>query len=205
MRGKQCHAAYAYLGADPIVAASAACLLGLRERQQVVKVGVAVGGPAQVVGHPRGLGVRVMGEHNHRITDGEAVISLHDFDLRVPAAEHVESAEIARLFEEAFARVFNGEVENDDFNRLVLRAGLSADEVVILRAYAKYCKQIGFALPQGTIEAALSAHLNPFKRKRQKPVAWWSGVVDLGPKARELVPTPASTITGTEVTASRMN
>jgi glutamate dehydrogenase len=103
------------------------------------------------------MGVRVMGEHNHRITDGEAVISLHDFDLRVPAAEHVESAEIARLFEEAFARVFNGEVENDDFNRLVLRAGLSADEVVILRAYAKYCKQIGFALPQGTIEAALSA------------------------------------------------
>ena len=103
------------------------------------------------------MGVRVMSEHNHRIDDGATVISLHDFDLRVPVAEHVEPGEIARLFEDAFARVFNGEVENDDFNRLVLRAGLAADEVVILRAYAKYCKQIGFALPQGTIEAALSA------------------------------------------------
>ena len=54
--------------------------------------------------------------------------------------------------------MFRGEVENDDFNRLVLRAGLSADEIVVLRAYAKYLKQIGFALSQATIEATLAAH-----------------------------------------------
>ncbi len=53
--------------------------------------------------------------------------------------------------------VFRGEVENDDFNRLVLRAGLAADEIVVLRAYARYCKQIGFALSQATIEATLAA------------------------------------------------
>jgi glutamate dehydrogenase len=106
------------------------------------------------------MGVRVMGEHNHRIVDGEAVISMHDFDIRAPSSglvEHAESAEVARLFEDAFARVFEGRIENDDFNRLVLRAGLPADEVVVLRAYARYCKQIGFALSQGTIEAALAA------------------------------------------------
>jgi glutamate dehydrogenase len=106
------------------------------------------------------MGVRVMGEHNHLIVDGGVPISVHDFDLRAPAsglAEHAESAEVARLFEDAFARVFDGRVDNDDFNRLVLRAGLPADEVVVLRAYARYCKQIGFALSQGTIEAALAA------------------------------------------------
>ncbi|HEY2977733.1 MAG TPA: NAD-glutamate dehydrogenase domain-containing protein, partial [Burkholderiaceae bacterium] len=65
---------------------------------------------------------------------------------------------LARLFEDCFARVFRGEVENDDFNRLVLRAGLAADEIVVLRAYAKYLKQIGFALSQGAIEAALGMH-----------------------------------------------
>ena len=54
--------------------------------------------------------------------------------------------------------MFRGEVENDDFNRLVLRAGLAADEIVVLRAYAKYLKQIGFALSQATIEATLAAH-----------------------------------------------
>ncbi len=103
------------------------------------------------------MGVRVMGEHNHRINDGDTSISLHDFDLRAPIAEHAEPQEVARLFEDAFARAFVGEIENDDFNRLVLRAGLPADEVVILRAYARYCKQIGFALSQATIEAALAA------------------------------------------------
>jgi glutamate dehydrogenase len=106
------------------------------------------------------LGVRVMGEHNHRLADGDTTISLHDFDLRAPAGGWAEDAaphEVAALFEDAFARVFVGEVENDDFNRLVLRAGMPAAEVVILRAYARYCRQIGFALSQATIEAALAA------------------------------------------------
>jgi len=40
----------------------------------------------------------------------------------------------------------------------VLRAGLSADEIVVLRAYAKYLRQIGFALSQASIAATLVAH-----------------------------------------------
>ena len=31
---------------------------------------------------------------------------------------------------------------------------------------------------------ALAHHLNPFKRKRDKPVAYWSGIVDIGPEAK---------------------
>jgi glutamate dehydrogenase len=54
--------------------------------------------------------------------------------------------------------VFRGEVENDEFNRLVLLAGLSAEEVVVLRAYAKYLKQIGFPESQATIAATLASH-----------------------------------------------
>ena len=103
------------------------------------------------------MGVRVMGEHNHRIADADGFVSLHDFDIRAPIAEDAEPQEVARGFEDGFARVFDGRVENDDFNRLVLRAGLPAGEVVILRAYARYCKQIGFALSQATIEATLAA------------------------------------------------
>ncbi len=105
------------------------------------------------------MGVRVMGEHNHRICDpaaGDGFVSLHDFDIRASISEDADPQQVARLFEDAFARVFTGEMENDDFNRLVLRAGLPAEEVVILRAYARYCKQIGFALSQATIEATLA-------------------------------------------------
>lgn len=35
------------------------------------------------------------------------------------------------------------------------------------------------AAPGGDSEADLASHLNPFKRKRKPPVAWWSGLIDV--------------------------
>jgi glutamate dehydrogenase len=54
--------------------------------------------------------------------------------------------------------VFDGDVENDDFNRLVIAARLPATEVTILRAYARYMRQIGFPLSQAFIEATVAVH-----------------------------------------------
>jgi glutamate dehydrogenase len=106
------------------------------------------------------MGVRVIGETSWRITgnaQNAAGLSIHDFDLHAPAAAEGDWETIAPLFEDAFARVLRGEVESDDFNRLVLLAGIAAEEVVILRAYAKYLRQIGFAQLQSTIAATLAA------------------------------------------------
>jgi glutamate dehydrogenase len=106
------------------------------------------------------MGVRVLGEYNHRIDapDEAQAVYLHDFELEAHPATEIEPQAMARLFEDAFARVFRGEVENDDFNRLVLLAGLAAEEIVVLRACAKYLKQIGFAQSQATISATLANH-----------------------------------------------
>jgi len=106
------------------------------------------------------MGVRVLGEDNFRIgapqTDPSGV-SIHDFKLQAQLSDEFEPEPLARLFEDCFGRVFRGEVENDDFNRLVLRAALGAEDIVVLRAYARYCRQIGFPLSQATIEATLAA------------------------------------------------
>ncbi|WP_128000843.1 NAD-glutamate dehydrogenase [Piscinibacter defluvii] len=104
------------------------------------------------------LGVRVLAEHSARLEGSDAAIGIYDFELSAPGSEEQEPDTLARLFEDTFARAFRGEIENDGFNRLVLRAGLAADEVVVLRAYAKYLKQIGFAISQAAIEATLVAH-----------------------------------------------
>lgn len=106
------------------------------------------------------MGVRVLAEDNHRIeaSGGGEPVYLHDFALEAQPNEEIDPQTLARLFEDAFARVFRGEVENDDFNRLVLLAALSAEEVVVLRAYAKYLKQVGFAHTQATITATLANH-----------------------------------------------
>ena len=44
------------------------------------------------------------------------------------------------------------------------------------------------AAPGGDGEdAAVGANLNPFRRKHDKPVVFWSGVVEVGPQAKELI------------------
>ncbi len=41
--------------------------------------------------------------------------------------------------------------------------------------------------PGGDGYEAIAANLNPFKRKQQKPVAYWSGIIDAGPEEKELI------------------
>jgi glutamate dehydrogenase len=105
------------------------------------------------------MGVRILTEHPARARPAEVgPMWVHDFELLALATSQVEVDKVKGLFEDAFLRVFDGRVENDEFNRLVLRAGLDADEVLVLRAYAKYLRQIGFALTPTFIEGTLNAH-----------------------------------------------
>src|SRR5205814_3460783 len=60
--------------------------------------------------------------------------------------------------QDAFARTWNGAVENDGFNRLVLGAELTWQEVGLLRAIAKYLRQAGSTFSQAYMEAPLARH-----------------------------------------------
>jgi uncharacterized protein YfaS (alpha-2-macroglobulin family) len=45
--------------------------------------------------------------------------------------------------------------------------------------------------PGGDEDAGLANRLNPFQRKTEPPVAWWSGVIEAGPQARHIeIPVP---------------
>ena len=111
------------------------------------------------------LGVRVDEERPYLIEpDGCAPVWIHDFGLEIapdPEGRPIDDVDIEKikpLFEDAFGRAWNGEIENDDFNRLVLRAGLAARDVTILRAYAKYLRQVGSTFSNAYIERALTAN-----------------------------------------------
>ncbi len=104
------------------------------------------------------MGVKVQDEHPHRVApQGMPSIAMHDFGLLAMQA-NVDVDALHQVFEDAFGKIFRGEVESDDFNRLVVAAGIAADDIVVLRAYGKYMRQIGFALSQPFIEATLTAH-----------------------------------------------
>jgi glutamate dehydrogenase len=106
------------------------------------------------------MGVKVLEELNYKVEpDGKPPVYLHDYGLSCVGDDtKPEVAPVKSGFEEAFARAWRGEIENDDFNRLVLRANLGWREVAILRAYRKYLRQIGFTFSQAYTEQALSAN-----------------------------------------------
>ena len=106
------------------------------------------------------MGLQVLDEHPHRVAPhGMSPVWIHDFGMMTAGADtEVEIDALHQVFEEAFGRIFRGEVESDDFNRLVVAARMPSDEIVVLRAYAKYMRQIGFPLSQAFIEGTLAAH-----------------------------------------------
>ncbi len=82
---------------------------------------------------------------------------IRDFEL-IARDLDAEPDGVRERFEDAFARVWDGQVENDGFNRLVLRAGLDWRQVVVLRAYYRYLRQIGFTASQSYVARTLSSY-----------------------------------------------
>lgn len=66
--------------------------------------------------------------------------------------------EVKPLFQEAFLEIYYGIAENDEFNKLVIGAKLASRDILILRSYAKYLRQVGFRFSQAYIAKALSSH-----------------------------------------------
>ncbi|MFP1155186.1 NAD-glutamate dehydrogenase [Mycobacterium sherrisii] len=65
---------------------------------------------------------------------------------------------MAERFADAVTAIWHGRVEIDRFNELVMRAGLTWQQVVLLRAYAKYLRQANFPYSQSYIESVLNEH-----------------------------------------------
>ncbi|ADG87513.1 NAD-glutamate dehydrogenase [Thermobispora bispora] len=104
------------------------------------------------------MGVEVVDERPYEITrdhgaSGQAWI--YDFGLRFTPPADVDERELRRLFHDAFAVLWRGDVECDGFNALVLAAGLTWEEAEVLRAYARYLRQAGTTFSQEYIERAL--------------------------------------------------
>ena len=77
------------------------------------------------------LGVQVVDQRPYEIRRSDGTIYLYDFGLQPPAA-HRELAEVRPQVENAFAATWRGEAEVDGYNELVLRAGLTWRQVVVL-------------------------------------------------------------------------
>ncbi|MEU7634476.1 MULTISPECIES: NAD-glutamate dehydrogenase [unclassified Streptomyces] len=105
------------------------------------------------------LGVEVVDERPHELRCADATLAwIYDFGLRMP--DYVSGDDSRERFQEAFTAVWTGAAESDDFNQLVLRAGLDWRQAMVLRAYAKYLRQAGSTFSQTYMEDTLSNNVH---------------------------------------------
>ena len=105
------------------------------------------------------MGVKVISERPYEVplADG-SIIWIQDFELIYSDAEQITPEDVREIFQESFAHIWRGHVEDDAFNRLGLTAQLSWREIVLLRAYCKYLLQTGIPFSQAYMERTLGAH-----------------------------------------------
>lgn len=105
------------------------------------------------------MGVRVIDERPYEILrENGPALWLHDIGLTYGGSDDLDVDQIRELFQDAFLHVWRGEAENDDFNRLVLMAGLGWRQVALFRAYARYMRQAGSTFSQAYVEQTLAQH-----------------------------------------------
>lgn len=140
------------------------------------------------------FGLKVIGESPHAIkTSAGETYWILDFSMLLTGKGKFNLEKVQSLFQDAFAKVWAGDLEDDGFNRLILGAELDGREVSILRAYAKYERQIGGTFSQSYIEDTFSRYPNiakliiklfnlkfdPKKKSTEKTIAKVEGDIEL--------------------------
>jgi glutamate dehydrogenase len=105
------------------------------------------------------LGMRAISERPYALTLADnGVAWINEFVMQYTHGGTFDMEALQSCFQEAFKRVWFGDAENDGFNQLVLAAGMGWRQIAMIRTYAKYFKQMGYAFSQDYIESALVKH-----------------------------------------------
>ncbi|MCU1736110.1 MULTISPECIES: NAD-glutamate dehydrogenase [unclassified Pseudomonas] len=105
------------------------------------------------------LGLRVLGEFPYRLRHNNGrEFWIHDFAFTAAEGLDLDIQQLNDTLQDAFVHIVRGDAENDAFNRLVLTAGLPWRDVALLRAYARYLKQIRLGFDLGYIASTLNNH-----------------------------------------------
>ncbi|BBZ51806.1 NAD-glutamate dehydrogenase [Mycobacterium heidelbergense] len=110
------------------------------------------------------MGVVVLEERPFTVTRPDGLpVWIYQFKIQPHPTISLASTEderdsTAERFADAVTAIWQGRVEIDRFNELVMRARLTWQQVVLMRAYAKYLRQAGFPYSQSHIESVLNEH-----------------------------------------------
>ncbi|WP_426417560.1 NAD-glutamate dehydrogenase [Aestuariirhabdus sp. LZHN29] len=102
------------------------------------------------------MGVRVLSARPYKIRSAnDNQFWLLDFLIAVTTDRDLDDPELKEQFQQCFARAYRGELENDGFNSLIISAGLSWRQCIIVRALSKYLIQAQVSFSQSYMEETL--------------------------------------------------
>ena len=128
---------------------------------------------SQVLPQLQHMGLEVVDEHPYEFGGsiacgpGEGHLAapfwIYDLGLRpapgaAPPAERDRAAALRAEFEAALTALWSEQIEDDGFNALVLAGGLTWRQVVLLRAYARYLRQVGIRFSQEYLQRVLRSN-----------------------------------------------
>jgi glutamate dehydrogenase len=104
------------------------------------------------------MGIEVLDERPYELElVGRDDVWIYDFGLRLPPGCDFNDKRAHNVIA-ALQLLWRGQLEEDGFNALVVRADMTWWQANLLRTYAKYLRQAGTTFSQGYIERALVDH-----------------------------------------------
>jgi glutamate dehydrogenase len=108
------------------------------------------------------MGLHVISERPYRLRAATGFapyeVWIQDFEMSTADGQPINPGKVSALFQDAFENVWIGRVENDGFNRLILKAGLDWRQAALLRAMCRYLLQTGLPFSQAYMEQVLAEH-----------------------------------------------
>ena len=108
------------------------------------------------------LGLRVIEEYAFSvIMEGDSkniTHAIHDFYLEDPENSSFDLSNMKVRLENTLRAVWIERIDNDGFNKLVFRAGMNYRQVLILRIYSKYLRQLGLSFSETYMQDTLTQY-----------------------------------------------
>ena len=105
------------------------------------------------------LGTDVYSERPYRVhLKSGGLFWIQDFRLDFDDVDDIDIESAAERFQEGFRQALTGESESDNFNALILAAGLNARQTSLIRCYAKYILQLRAPFSQASMEEVLALY-----------------------------------------------
>jgi glutamate dehydrogenase len=110
------------------------------------------------------FGLKVLEELPYEIEQENETFWIHTFTVETPFEPDLDPSEHKENLSDAFKAIWQKKADDDTFNELILKAGVTWRQVSMLRAYSRYMKQIKMGLSQKYIANSLINHTNVAKK-----------------------------------------